>query len=56
MIRYYENNFHYEIGEALEEVSPKSCGWPNPVSVWGQVGQQAVLGFEQPAVGEGVPA
>ena len=43
---------YYEGGEALEQASQRSCGYPLPGSVQGQDGQ----GFEQPGLVEGVPA
>jgi len=44
--------FPCEGGEALAQVSQRSCGCPLPGSVQGQVGQ----GSEHPALVEGVPA
>ena len=37
---------------AIEQVAQRSCGCPLPGSVQGQAG----WGFEQPGLGEGVPA
>jgi len=39
-------------GEVLAQVAQRSCVWPLPGSVQGQVG----WGFEQPGLVEGVPA
>jgi len=41
-----------EGGETLAQVAQRSCGYPLPGSVQGQVG----WGFEQPGLVEGVPA
>ena len=42
--------FTMRVGETLEQVAQRSCGWPLPGSVQGQVGR----GFEQPGLVEDV--
>ena len=51
-IRHKEEIIYYESGEALEQVSQRSCGCPIPGSVQGQAG----WGFEQPGLVEVVLA
>jgi len=51
-IRYEKEILYYEGGEALEQVSQRSCGCLLPGSVQGQAG----LGFEKPGLVEDVPA
>jgi len=51
-IRYKKEILHYESGEALEQVSQRSCGCSLPGNVQGQLG----WGFEQPGLVEDVPA
>jgi len=51
-VRCKEEILYYEGGEALGQVAQRSCGYPLPGSVQGQVGQ----GFEQPGLVQGVPA
>jgi len=51
-IRDKEEILHSEGGEALTQVSQRSCGCLLPGRVQGQVGR----GFEQPDLVEGVPA
>jgi len=43
---------YHGIGEALDQVVQRSCGWPLCGIIQGQVG----WGFEQPGLVEGVPA
>jgi len=52
LIKYTEEILHHEGGEALAQVTQRSCGCHLPGSVQGQVG----WGFEQPGLVEGVPA
>jgi len=42
--------FYCVVGEVLAQADQKSCGWPLPGSVQGQVGWS----FEQPGLVEGV--
>jgi len=49
---YKEETSYYEGGEALAQVAQRSCGWPLPGSVQGQVG----WGFEWSGLVESVPA
>jgi len=51
-MRYKKETLYSEGGEALAQVTQRSCGCPLPVSVQGQAGR----GFEQPGLVEGVPA
>lgn len=44
--------FHNEIGETVEQVMQRSCGWPISGSVQGQLEQ----GFEQPDLAKVVAA
>lgn len=37
-IRHREEILHLQGGEALEQVTQRSCGYPNPGSIYGQVG------------------
>jgi len=50
--RLKEDILYSEGCEALEQVAQRSCGYPLPGSVQGQVG----WGFEQPGLVEDVPA
>jgi len=51
-IRYRKEILYYKGGEALQQGAQGSCGCRMTASVQGQVG----WGFEQPGLGEGVPA
>jgi len=50
--RYKEEILHSGGGEALAQVTQRSCGCPLPDRVQGQLG----WGWEQPGLVEGVPA
>ena len=43
---------YYDSGEALEQVTQRSCGWSFPGNVQGQVGR----GFEQPGPSRRCPS